>query len=540
MKNYLCAFILILTSLVMSAKNAADIVLPKPLSVDRQEGVSVITKSIYLTGETDLLGQSYDLVKKTLVENFSLSFEKSSKNQILLEKDEKLPPEAYCLSVLKHQIKVKASCASGAFYAFQTLFQLMEAGCTEKGKYMIEHQIVTDQPRFRWRAYMLDEARHFQGKKTVFQLMDAMATMKMNVFHWHLTDDAGWRIEIMKYPKLTEVGSFRKNTQIGGFRSDKTSGKPHSGFYTQEEIREILDYARERQIKVVPEIEMPGHASAAIASYPWLGIQKTPIEVPVRFGKHYCAFDVLDPEVITFLHDVLNEVMELFDTDVIHIGGDEVRFDQWENDPEMVAYKKKKGYNSFMDLQIEFTNGISHYVESNGAAIMGWSEILGKNLHADDNIQFSEPTTKIADNVIVQFWKGNVNELSKAARDGYRLVNSHNVSTYLDYAHDFITLKKAYQFDPVPEGLPDEYKENIIGSGCQMWTEWTTVPEEVYLKTFPRIAAYAEVGWSAVDNKDYDDFVRRLKPIVKKWQEQGIDVYLYEELKSSSSPCFKR
>ena len=271
--------------------------------------------------------------------------------------------------------------------------------------------------RFSWRSFMLDEARFFKGEEEVCRLLDVMAQLKMNVFHWHLTDDQGWRIEIKKYPLLTKIGSKRRDSQSGGFNSEIYIGEPHEGFYTQEQIKRILAYAKERHIKVVPEIEMPGHASAAIASYPWLGSSDEKIEVPVRFGKLYSVYNVIDPQVQTFLKEVVSEVLDLFQCDVIHVGGDEVRFNQWEANPMMVSYKKEKGFTSFMDIQIEFTNFMSRFIQEHGCSMMGWNEILGKNLHKDDHIAFADPSQKIASNVVVQFWKGELDEMRKAAEN---------------------------------------------------------------------------------------------------------------------------
>ena len=519
----------------LSAQNAQDVVIPIPNSVVTSSD-SVVLFNKFVSISEDGAPDVAKYLKQELEVSYLLEVRKLSKIKrhnmaefwgteisIVVDDDSSIASEGYVLDI-DDDIKIIASTQTGAFYGVQTLFQLMKAGERNNG-FVLSAQKIEDAPRFSWRSYMLDESRYFLGEEQVYRLLDAMAALKLNVFHWHLTDDAGWRLEIKKYPKLTEVGSKRIDTEIGTWGSNKTSGVPHEGFYTQKQVKKILKYAKDRHIKVVPEIEMPGHASAAIASYPWLGTKNVEIEVPVKFGKHYHIYDVIDPRVQEFMKDVVSEVIELFDADVIHIGGDEVRFNHWEEDDDMVAHKKKMNYSSFMDIQIEFTNDMSRYIEEQGCSMMGWNEILGKNLHTDDNIKFAETSTKVAPNVIVQFWKGDLKDLSAAAKQGYRLVNSYHRSTYLDYSHSVIPLEKAYAFDPIPAGLDKEYHSNIIGFGSQMWREWAPTVKHVQAQTFPRIAAYSEVGWSSLENKNYDSFLLRLAPIIKRWREYGINVY---------------
>lgn len=428
--------------------------------------------------------------------------------------------EAYTLVVQPHKIIISSSTEAGLFYGSQSLIQLFEAARTEKQG--ITSQIINDEPRFSWRAFMLDEARYFKGEKEVLQLLDIMAELKMNIFHWHLTDDQGWRYESKIYPLLTTIGSIRTQTQIGGWNSTEFDSIPHEGFYTQKQIEHIVKYANDRHIKIVPEIEMPGHASAAIAAYPWLGSKDEVITVPTTFGKHYSIFNVTNSKVLEFLENLIKEALPLFNTDIIHIGGDEVRFNQWEENPEIRKYKDEKGFTSYMDIQIEAINKISRFISTQKASMMGWNEILGRNLHADDHISFSTPSQRVAPNTIVEFWKGDLNEMKKAAKEGYRLVNSYNFYTYLDYDDKTIPLSKAYAFEPVPKGLPAKFIPNIIGLGCQMWGEWIPTPNDMYKRIFPRIGAYAEVGWSI--KKDYPDFVRRLKYRVNSWRNKGVPI----------------
>lgn len=512
-----------------SAQSHQNVVLPKPRKVEFTNGYCQPLDQVTIRIKADKTPENASYLAEALVSRFGLVVGNKKKGNTLTihlkNSGQKPGSEAYRLSVEPSGISISADDEKGVFYGIQSLIQIIQSA----GGGQVPCQLVEDEPRFQWRAFMLDESRYFKGEKEVLRLLDVMAELKMNVFHWHLTDDQGWRYESKKYPLLTQVGSKRKDTQIGGWNSEKRSGEPHEGFYTQEQISRIVDYANARHIKVVPEIEMPGHASAAIAAYPWLGSSKEAVEVPVTFGKHYNTYNVTDPKVIKFLQDLVAEAISLFKTDVVHIGGDEVRFNHWEGNPDIVRYKEQKGFSSFMDIQIEATNNMSRFIAGKKASMMGWNEILGKNLHADDKISFSDPSQKLASNVIVHFWKGDVAEISNAAKAGYRLVNSYHAYTYLDYSYRDIPLEKAYLFEPIPEGLPLEFHDNIFGIGCQMWSEWIPLVSDMHRQIFPRIGAYAEVGWSTPE-KNYDDFIRRLKTINGKWAERGIIGYQATEL----------
>ncbi len=515
----------LLVSTSSFAQNANDVIIPRPSKV------MVTGGELNLPGilEMDIEGSKTfrNFLESELSTKFDINNVKNAAVDFDVDIDptENIPAEGYELEIEDDKIAITASTEQGAFYGFQSLVQLLNAGKTATG-FTLTCQEIDDAPRFPWRSYMIDESRYFYGETELKKLIDELAALKINVLHWHLTDDAGWRIEIKKYPLLTEVGSYRKDSEIETWGSGKTSGEPHSGFYTQKQIKEIMRYAAERHVKLVPEIEMPGHSSAAVAAYPWLSTKNEVIEVPVKFGKHYYTYDVIDPRVQKFLKDVVKEVYDLFDTDVIHIGGDEVRFDHWEQDADMIAHKKAKGYNSFMDIQIEFSNDMSRFIESLGGRMMGWNEILGTNLH-EGEIRFADASTKIAPNVIVHFWKGDIESISKAAKDGYDIVNSYHTYTYLDYSYTQIPLKLSYSFDPVPEGLAPQYHHKIIGLGTQMWREWAPTVERVQEQSFPRVAAYSEVGWSQKENKDYESFLERLAPVAEGWRSRGISVNEY-------------
>lgn len=428
-------------------------------------------------------------------------------------------PESYLLRIEPTQIILEASQESGLFYGLQTLLQLgLQYGDQLP---LLE---IKDEPRFTWRAYMLDEGRYFQGKDAVFKLLDEMALLKMNTFHWHLTDDAGWRIEIKKYPLLTQIGSRRDSSQINDqgkkWNSEKQDGKVHAGFYTQRDIKEIVAYATARHINIIPEINMPGHASAAVASYPWLGTSKKQIKVPTRFGVVTTVFDVSDSMVIHFLNDVLEEVAGLFPGNIIHIGGDEVKYDQWAASASVNAYLKTNNLPEYSDLQVFFTNNTSNFISQHlNRRMMGWNEILGVKTHDYQTTQ--NATTQLSKNAIIHFWKGTAQDFTNALDRGYQIVNSNHSDTYLDYTYNDISLAKAYQFDPVPDGIDGAKSKNIIGLGCQMWGEWTPMFKEVTFQTFPRIAAYAETGWSPKASKDYTRFLKNILPLYIYWQSKG-------------------
>lgn len=430
--------------------------------------------------------------------------------------------EAYSLIIAHEGIRIAASTESGLFYAVQSLRQMLLFSRNSESQITLDAAIIKDRPRFEWRAFMLDESRHFKGMEQVKKLLDQMALLKMNVFHWHLTDDQGWRIEIKKYPKLTAIGSQRNNTQIGGWNSEKRSNQPHGGFYTQEQIKEIVAYAAERHITIIPEIEMPGHASAAIASYPWLGTSGLQIEVPVIFGKMPDSYNVTDPKVYSFLQDVLDETMKLFPSQIIHIGGDEVKYDQWKNSTRVQQFMKENDLGSPADLQIYFTNKISKYLDSKGKRMMGWNEILGHNVHEYQSSDDTEVKEKLALSSVIHFWKGDLALAKTALEKGYDIVNSLHSKTYLDYDYKSISLQAAYDFDPIPEGLEIRYHDQVLGTGAQMWGEWIPTVERMDYQVFPRLAAYAEVGWTQLEQKDFAHFESVLTKLKEYWKLKGI------------------
>ena len=528
-------FLLIFTFFMMI--NVNQITSQEINIIPRPQRIEIGKKSFQINNETQLV---YNEETKNIIadlqsylkDEFSLDlkttdFQNLKKNFITFQIDEELADEGYELTIEDEKIVICGKNSKGWFYGLQTLKQIcsFDAYFSSHQKYIeVKELKIKDEPRFKWRAFMLDEARYFKGMEQVKLLLDEMAFLKMNVFHWHLVDDQGWRIEIKKYPKLTEIGSKRKSTQIGPleWESPIQSAEPHEGFYTQEQIKEIIKYAQERHITIVPEIEMPGHSTAAIASYSWLGTSKKEIEVPIKFGVGKDVYDVTDPKVYQFLTDVLDEVIALFPSEVIHIGGDEVKYNHWKSSSSVQQYMKEKNLKTPADLQVYFTNSISKYLQSKGRRMMGWNEIMGHNLHHYQDKNDTKTSQKLAKETIVHFWKGDVDLATTAASNGYEIVNSLHSYTYLDYRYKNLPLSKAYSFDPIPEELDEKYHDKIIGLGCQMWGEWIPTNGNMHYQTFPRIAAYAEIGWTNKNRKDFSNFKRALKNLQSRWTKKEI------------------
>lgn len=495
---------------------------PNGISVDSQTHLLPYPNQIFLQKNTINLGKglnvSNGIYSSYLKDQLLLNNIPNDKGvKVVFEKSiiDTLGEEGYQLIAKNNKISILSNTKAGTFYGIQTLIQLTRLG-------VVQELEIIDKPQFKWRAYMLDEGRYFQGKEVVKYILNEMAHLKMNVFHWHLTDDAGWRIEIKKYPLLTQIGSKRDSTQINyqgkKWGSEVFDGVPHEGFYTQDDIKEIVAHAENLNITIIPEIAMPGHASAAIASYPFLGSSTQPIKVPERFGVGEVIFNPASPKTIVFIQDVLKEVSDLFPGNIIHIGGDEAKYYLWKINEDIKALMKENQLENYSDVQVHFTNNISDYINSVlGKRMMGWNEIMGNNLHNWENND-DNATTKLSKNAIIHFWKGGLDNLKIAINAGHDLVNSDHNYTYLDYTYEQIDLNKAYSFNPIPEGFTKEEAEQILGLGTQMWGEWTPTKKEVYSQTFPRIAAYAETGWTLTNNKNYKRFKASLIALFKKWE----------------------
>lgn len=435
----------------------------------------------------------------------------------------RLGDEGYILEITPKQVAIRAPKPAGVFYGTQSLRQLLPAAVyapdAQKGvQWSLPAVVIEDQPRFGWRGALLDTGRHFMPKAAVLKFIDLLAMQKMNVFQLHLTDDQGWRIEIRKYPKLTEVGAFRKQTRVGREGESRAfDGKPHGGFYTQGDIREIVAYAADRFITVVPEIEMPGHATAAIAAYPELGNTGKPIEVGTYWGVYKSIFNPRESTIV-FLQDVLTEVLELFPSQFIHVGGDEATKEEWKASPEVQARMKELGLNNEEQMQSYFIGRMDKFLSAKGRRLVGWDEILEGGL---------------APGATVMSWRGIKGGIA-AAKAGHDVVMSPTDYVYLDYYQadrkaeplaigGFLPLNKVYSYDPVPADFTPEEAKRVLGTQGNIWTEYMPAPEQVQYMAFPRLAAIAEVAWTPKERKaDFNEFRDRVRVQEQRWKALGV------------------
>jgi len=436
-----------------------------------------------------------------------------------------LGAEGYELTVAPEAVVIRASTEAGLFYGAQTLLQLLppEIFSTNPAT-NVDWQMscvrIEDWPRFPWRGLMLDVSRHFYNKAEVETILDTMALHKLNTFHWHLTDDHGWRIEIKKYPKLTQVGAWRAGV---GFNLDPhatTAYGPdgrYGGFYTQDDIREVVNYAAARHITIVPEIEMPGHASAALAAYPQYSCTGGPFEVALQGGVFKGIYNPANEATFDFLEDVLTEVFQLFPGKYVHIGGDEVPKDTWKNSPDCQALMKREGLKSEEELQSWFVRRIEKFISAHHRAMIGWSEILQGGL---------------AQNAAVMDWIGGGAE---AASTGHNVVMTPTDFCYLDQYQStnhaaepyaiggYISLAQTYSFDPVPTNLPPQYEAFVLGGQGNLWTEYIPNLKYAEYMIFPRETALAEIDWSPASGRSFTDFVRRLQVQYQRFDKLGVN-----------------
>ena len=437
--------------------------------------------------------------------------------------------EAYSLKVTRKGVSVKASSSAGFRYAIQTIKQLLPVeifaqGSSEGIKWSIPCVEIEDSPRFAYRGLHLDVARHFFTKEEVMKILDIMEVYKMNRLHWHLTDDQGWRIEIKKYPRLTEFGSIRKGTMI---RKEWTNidNVPYGGFYTQDEIREVVKYAESKGITIIPEIDLPGHMVAAMASYPELGCTGGPYDVRQIWGIADEVLCVGKESTFKFLEGVLDEVVELFPSEYIHIGGDECPKRSWEKCHACQAKIRELGlkddehYKAEHYLQSYVTKRMEDYLAAKGRKIIGWDEILEGEL---------------SPNATVMSWRGSAGGI-KASKMGHDVIMTPNSHFYLDYYQaqnsekepfgigGFIPVEKVYSYEPYTEDMDDAARSHILGIQANLWTEYIATPEHLEYMCFPRAAAVCEVQWTMPENKDWQRFSDGLDKTVRIYEVMGLN-----------------
>ena len=447
-----------------------------------------------------------------------------------------LGPEGYELTVATNGVAINASTEAGLFYGAQTLLQLlppeiMSSHPVSSVEWQAPCVQIEDWPRFKWRGMMLDVSRHFFTHDEVKTFLDTMALHKLNTFHWHLVDDQGWRIEIKKYPRLTRVGAWRPNVGFGLDPKSTTAygldGR-YGGFYSQDEIRDIVAYAASRHIMVVPEIEMPGHSTAALAAYPQYSCTGGPFKIQDRGGVFPGIYCPGNDDVYKFIDDVMSEVVQLFPGKYIHIGGDEVPKDTWKHCDKCQARIKAEGLKNEEELQSYFVRRVEKIVNAHGRSLIGWSEILQGGL---------------AQNASVMDWIGGSIE---AATAGHDVVMTPTKYCYFDHYQStnhatepraiggFLPLNTVYSFEPIPAPLAPQYHSHILGGQANLWTEYIPSFSHVEYMILPRMCALAEVDWSAKDARDWDGFQQRLQTHTRRLDALGLN---YRRLSVDAPPA---
>jgi hexosaminidase len=438
-----------------------------------------------------------------------------------------LGSEGYRLRVSSRSIELSASAPAGLFYGVQTLRQLLPPAVfgqeMARGvRWSVPAVTIEDRPRFAWRGMHLDVGRHFMPVEFVKRYIDLLALHKMNTFHWHLTEDQGWRIEIRKYPRLTEVGAWRSGTIIGRPNRDSTQNRydsiRHGGFYTQDQVRDVVAYAAARFITIVPEIEMPGHAQAAIAAYPYLGVTGDTLEVWKGWGVSENILNV-EESTIRFMQDVLTEVLELFPGPYIHVGGDEAVKTQWERSARVKERMRELGVADAHALQSWFIHRMDEFLTARGRRLVGWDEILEGGL---------------APGAVVMSWRGTKGGI-EAARAGHDVVMAPTTHTYFDYYQSrdrdseplaiggYVPLDTVYAFEPVPQELTAAEARHVLGAQAQLWTEYMKTPRHVEYMAYPRGSALSEVVWSQREARNFDDFMQRLQTHLQRLEAMGVN-----------------
>jgi hexosaminidase len=482
-------------------------VIPLPKSVILGKGSCVINSKTTIQAQENSFEATY--LQQLIQEQTGLRLEINSKFQpnciqlVELRADTiTTNKEAYVLNISSPNITISAFSNQGLFYGIQTLVQLLPF--EKKNEISIPLQRISDEPKFKWRGMHLDVARHFFPKASIKTYIDYLAMYKLNTFHWHLTDDQGWRIEIKKYPKLTQIGAWRNGSMIGHYNEQKYDSEVHGGYYTQEDIKEIIAYAAQRHITIIPEIEMPGHATAAIASYPELSCTGKTFEVAKQWGVLEDVF-CTKPETLSFLKDVLSEVIDLFPAQYIHIGGDECPKTRWKNCPNCQKNIRDLGLKDEHELQSYLVQNIEKFVNSKGRKIIGWDEILEGGL---------------APNAAVMSWRGTEGGIT-AAKQKHHVVMSPGSHCYFDFYQGeqkteplaiggYTPIEKVYSYNPIPDELSPEESKYIMGAQGNVWTEYMNDFSKVEYMAMPRMAALAEVVWGKNKEATFDTFKVRL------------------------------
>lgn len=502
------AFFLLLLITTIGYTQTTLPLIPQPKEIQLESGSFVINEATFFVvnkvDNNEITLFNTFLLDKYGYELKSQTKSKSVENSIAIYVDDaaNTTSEKYELTITPKQISIKAVGNRGVFYAFQTLIQLLPANKFKDAE--VPCLTIKDEPKFKWRGMHLDVSRHFFSVDFVKKYIDYIAMYKMNTFHWHLTDDQGWRIEILQYPRLTQLGSIRFKSMTGHYSEHRFDDKVHRGFYTQDEIKEVVAYAQQRHVTVIPEIEMPGHALAALAAYPEFSCTGGPFDVGTQWGGYDDVFCPKE-ETFRFLQEILDEVMALFPSEYIHIGGDECSKVRWKTCPNCKALMQREGLTDENQIQSYFITRMDQFLNANGKKLIGWDEILEGGL---------------APNATVMSWRGTEGGIA-AAKENHDVVMSPGSHCYFDHyqgdpKHEplafggYTTVEKVYSFNPIPTELTAEEGKYILGAQGNVWTEYINTPQEVEYMAMPRMAALSEVVWGTSKPNDYANFQNRL------------------------------
>jgi hexosaminidase len=504
--------------------------IPKPAELVQKEGTFRLSDQTKILAKSADAKRSAELFHDFLQDRYGIKLKitplEESRNVIVIDDEpEGDSPEAYELNVSEDKVQIKGG-NSGVFYGLQSLLQLISV---EDGALKVPAVAIKDAPEFGYRGLMLDVSRHYFSLDQIKKIVDLMAYFKFNKLHWHLTEDQGWRLEIKKYPKLTEISAWRDSTIIGRYGDFKPfvyDGEKHGGYYTQEEARELVKYAADRKITIIPEIEMPGHSSAVLAAYPELGCMDSDYEYTVKgyWGVHKDIFCPKE-ETFRFLEDVLTEVMDIFPSEYIHIGGDEVPKDHWEQSAQAQKVIKKNKLKDEHELQSFFIRRIEKFLNKHNRNLVGWDEILEGGL---------------APNATVMSWRGEKGGIA-AAKMGHDVIMTPNSHLYLDHyqAEDienepaaiggFLPLEKVYSYYPLPESLNAQEQKHVLGVQANLWTEYIGSNNKMEYMLFPRILALSEVAWTDKNAKNFTDFSQnRLPKRLAELEKLGVNFRIPE------------
>lgn len=503
----------------------ASAIIPQPASVTVGEGrVRFNTRTPILTmagtpGELETAAYLQNLLSETAGVDLAISDEGAAGRasiRLVLDQTLSLGPEAYRLVVDETGAEITAAHEAGLFYGAISLWQAMTPWPAGRSHVDVQHQVIVDEPEFGWRGVLLDSARHMQSVDYIKQFIDWMAVHKLNTLHWHITDDQAWRLEIRQYPRLTEVGAWRVPAgDAPAADIDPATGEPrlYGGYYTQDQVREIVAYAADRHITIMPEIDVPGHALAAVLAYPELGVVGAPPQdIMADWGVFPYLFNA-DESTFVFLENVLTEVIELFPSTYIHVGGDEAPKVQWEQSPEMQARMAELGVADAHALQGYFTQRLDDFLTSHGRRLVGWDEILEGGLSA---------------NATVMSWRG-VDGAREAAEAGHDAILTPHPVLYLDHRQSTIAdetpgrghlsrLQDVYEFQPIGEAVSAEHRDHVLGVQANLWSEHIRTQARMSHMAWPRLAALSEVGWSPRETRDFDAFVQRLSPMMERYE----------------------